>query len=131
MHLNFSQSRRTAGDILAIGAFGDHAFPSPLARFREVGFAFGFTVRGEAQGIGEAECRLEQSLARDQRLVPEVPAVQVEQVEQIVKNGDVRRERLPGVVDLHALLQAAEAGHIALERHDLAIHDKRFGGLFA
>lgn len=71
----------------------------------------------------ERDAVLQQRLARPQRERTDVMAVEVQQVEDEVGDGDRTATRHSRVVDAEALLQPVEVRCAVHERHHLAVDD--------
>src|SRR6266404_7945822 len=66
---------------------------------------------------------------RPERNLPDVAAVQVEQVEKIEPHRNLANQISRRMLYLHARLQLCEAGDHAVERDNFAIRDERSGFL--
>ncbi len=125
--LEFEPIARSSGHVHAVPIFCDDAFPSLLARLSVVVLAFSLAVFREPQGAIEVEGIAKYLLSVPERNVPDVVAVQVEQVEKIEPHRHLANQISRRVLHLHARLQLCEAGDHAVECDNLAIRDERSG----
>ena len=129
LHLNLSQSRVRLDTYRLSPFFFDDTFPSLLARPSVVGLAFSLDVLREPQGALEVEGIAKYFLSVPERNLPDVVAVQVEQVEKIEPHRHLANQISGGMFHLHARLQFCEIGDSAVERDNLAIRDEGGGFL--
>ena len=113
-------------DIQAVGLFCHDAFPPFSARLLVIAFAFGLTMLGETYRVGKINRFSQQLFPVVQRQSAGVVTIQVQQIENIDPNRDFTTEFFGWMPDLHALLKPREAGHVAVEGDDFAVHSEAF-----
>src|SRR4051794_9983257 len=109
---------RAGGAVRAVGALGDHALPALAARLGEQRLAGPVAVRRQAHAVLEAQRAAQQALARAQRELADVAAVEPDDVE------DVEEHRHATVAALgkprEARLRAVEGDDLAVDREPVA-----------
>jgi hypothetical protein len=80
-------------------------------------------VLGKTQGIVKLERLSQQRFPVDEGHLPQVVAVQVQQVEKIIEDLHVQASRLVGIPHLHAALQLGKARDITLKGDNFSVSD--------
>src|SRR5215470_7467431 len=113
-----------SGSVRRVGALGDDPLPAVGAGLPVVRLAVGVPVDGEAQRVIEGQQVAQDLLALPQRHRAHVAVTGPEHVEDVVEDGVLVDQGLPGMAHAEALLQAGEPGLAVLERDDLPVHDE-------
>ena len=117
--------------VRRIVALGDEPFPALAARFGVVRLAVVVPVLGVPQRVIERQQPGQHALALPQRQWPDIPAVGVQDVEDVVEDRHPAQQHGVGADDVDARLQQLEAGLRAVERDDLAVDDEAAVALVA